>query len=323
MSGKFIRRGILAAFALSLLLPLAASAASYPDKPVQVIIPTGVGGDTDLGARIFSKYMERELGVPFVCTNIVGAGGAVGARQVKDSAPDGYTLLFFQYAGIIQQMTNVVDFSYIDDFEVAGIPMFDRCNLWLGQAGGRYATLADVVADAKANPGQVNIGISGTGNMAHYLAELLQEQSGAQFNLVDLGGQSQLQAALMSGQIAGFTAYYANSFSFIKSGDFNVLATYSEGRHPLLPEVPTMGEQGFDTNFLNDKYYYYAFPKGTPKEIVDTFSAAMKNVCGNPEAQKEFEKYYMTLQYMNPEETRTYVKDLEQQYGKYADVFKN
>lgn len=301
--------------------PAPAPAAKYPEKPIQVVIPTGTGGDTDLNARIFSKYLEKELGVPVVCTNVTGAGGAVGARQVKDAAKDGYTTLFFQYAGLIQEMTGVVDFSYTNDFQIAGIGMFDKCNIWLGKKGGKYNSMKDVIEDAKKNPGKINIGISGTGNMAHYIAKLTEQQGGVQFNLVDLGGQSQLQAALMSGQIAAFTAYYSNSKSFIESGNFNVLGVFSEGKHKLLPDAPTMTEQGFNTNFLNDKYYYYAFPKGTPKEFVNKFAAAMEKVTKNPEAQKEFDKYYVTLEYKNPEESVKYINGLNEQYKKYSSVF--
>ncbi|MGI6030074.1 MAG: tripartite tricarboxylate transporter substrate binding protein [Eubacteriales bacterium] len=294
----------------------------YPEREIQIVIPMGTGGDTDLNARIFSKYLEEELGVPLVCNNVTGAGGAVGARQVKDADPDGYTALFFQYAGLIQQMTGVVDFSYVDDFEIAGIGMFDKCNLWLGSANGKYETLEDLVEDAKANPGKINIGTSGTGNMAHFLVKMLEEQAGVTFNIVDLGGQSQLQAALMSGQIAAYTGYYSNSKSFIDSGDFRVLGVFTEEEsHPLLPDAPTMNEQGFDMDFLNDKYYYYAFPKGTPEEVINRFSEAMQKVCENPEVQKEFDQYFVTVEYMSPEESVEYIKNLESQYNEYKSVF--
>ncbi|MBR1918038.1 MAG: tripartite tricarboxylate transporter substrate binding protein [Spirochaetales bacterium] len=300
-----------------------ASGGGYPDHAVQVIVPLGAGGDTDLCARLFATYLEKELGQSVVVNNIKGAGGVTGSREVMAAAPDGYTVLFYQYASLVNMLTGTADFSYIDDFEVAGIAMVDNCYIWLGNGKSQYNSIADMVADAKANPGKVTIGLSGTGNMAQLSASVLQSQAGAQFKMVDCGSTSEEVAALLSNQIATYANYYSASKSYLESGDFKVLGVFADKRHPLLPDVPTMTEMGFDTNFLNTKYYYYAFPKGTPKEVVDAFSAAMKRVCENQEAKdKFFNDYYITLNYMNPDESRAYMKDVFAKYSEYKDVFK-
>lgn len=295
---------------------------AYPDRPIQVIVPLGAGGDTDLCARLFSSYMEKELGVSIVVNNIKGAGGVTGSREVMNSAADGYTVLFYQYAGLVNMVTGAADFSYIDDFEVAGIGMEDNCYIWLANADSPYNSITELVEAAKQNPGKINIGLSGTGNMAQLSASVLEELSGADFNLVDLGSTSEEIAALLSGQISTFANYYSASKSYIESGDFKVLGVFANETHELLPDVPTMKEMGFETEFLNKKFYYYAFPKGTPAEFVDIFSAAMERVCNNPEAQKQFfDEYYITLNYMNPADSDEYMNGVYEKYNEFSYIF--
>lgn len=295
---------------------------AYPNRSIQIIVPLGAGGDTDLCARLFSTYLEKELGANIVVNNIKGSGGVTGSREVMNSTPDGYTVLFYQYASLVNMLTGVADFSYIDDFEVAGIAMVDNCYIWLGNANGPYESMSDLVSDAKANPGKVVIGLSGTGNMAQLSASVLQKQADAKFNLVDCGSTAEEIAALLSGQIATFANYYSATKSYLASGDFNILGVFSDGPHDLLPGVPNMTDMGFDTNFLNTKYYYFAFPKGTPKNIVETFTAAMERVCNNPDAQKDFfDKYNIILSYMNQEDSVSYMRDVYSDYSEYKSVF--
>ena len=310
--------------ALVMIFALSATsfAADYPDKAIQCIVPLGAGGDTDLCARLFATYLEKELGTSVVVNNIKGAGGVTGSREVMNSAADGYTVLFYQYAGLVNMMTGSADFSYIDDFEVAGIAMVDNCYIWLANADAPYNSITELVEAAKAEPGKINIGLSGTGNMAQLSASILEELSGADFNLVDLGSTSEEIAALLSGQIATFANYYSASKSYLESGDFKVLGVFAEERNELLPDTPTMTEMGFDCNYLNTKYYYYAFPKGTPTEIVEAFSAAMEKVCNDPEAQQKFfDDYLITLQYMNPEESKEYMHSVYDDYSQFAYIF--
>lgn len=293
---------------------------SWPEKSIQLVIPTGAGGDTDLCARLFSSYLEKELGQTIVCNNITGGGGVVGSREVKDSEADGYTALFFQYASLLQMISGTADFSYLDDFEIAGIACYDKCYMWIGN--GTYPTITDLVEAAKENPGTINIGLSGTGNMSHYVAGLLEKQSGAKFNLIDLGSATECQAALLSGQIDGYANYYSTSYSLLESGDFIAMGVYADEEHELLPGVPTMKEMGYDCSFLNDKYYYFAFPKGTPKEIVERFATAMEKVCADPVVQDDFwERYYVKVEYMGPEDATEYMKSLYIQYEENKDVF--
>ncbi|PNV62324.1 tripartite tricarboxylate transporter substrate binding protein [Clostridium sp. chh4-2] len=295
----------------------------YPKYSIQVIVPLGSGGDTDLCARLFATYLEKELGVSVVVNNIKGAAGVTGSREVLNAKPDGYTVLFYQYAALVNMVTGASDFSYIDDFEVAGIAMQDDCYIWLGNGKSDYNDLGDVIEDARKNPGKVNIALSGTGNMSHLSAAIIERLADVDFNLVDFGSATEDAAALLSNQVATYAGYYVSAKSYLESGDFKPLAVFAEQRHPLFPDVPTVKELGYEADCLNTKFYYYAFPKDTPKEVVSAFSTAMEKVCSDEEAQKKFyDDYYITLKYMNPEESIDYMRGVYEDFNKYSDIFK-
>ncbi len=294
----------------------------YPERAIQVVVPLGSGGDTDLCARLFSTYLEQELGVPVVVNNIKGAGGVTGSREVMNAEADGYTVLFYQYAALVNMMTGAADFSYIDDFEVAGIGMKDDCYMWLGNTKDSYQDMGDVLEEARENPGKLSIALSGTGNMSQLSAVIMEEKAGVDFNLIDFGSGSEQATALLSQQATVYANYYVASKPYLESGDFKPLGIFAEERNPLFPNTPTMKELGYDVPCLNTKFYYYAFPKGTPEEIVNAFSAAMEKVCANEEAKKKFyEDYYITLEYRNPEDSKEYMRNVFEEFQQYADAF--
>lgn len=295
----------------------------YPKYSIQVVVPLGSGGDTDLCARLFATYLEKELGVSVVVNNIKGAAGVTGSREVMNADPDGYTVLFYQYAALVNMVTGAADFSYIDDFEIAGVAMQDDCYIWLGNAKAGYNDFGDVIEDARKNPGEVKIALSGTGNMSQLSAAIMEQLAGVDFNLVDFGSATEDAAALLSNQVATYAGYYVSAKSYLESGDFKPLAVFAEERHPLFPDVPTVKELGYEADCLNTKFYYYAFPKGTPEEIVKAFSAAMEKVCSDEEARKKFyDDYYITLSYKNPEESVEYMKGVFEEFNQYAGIFK-
>lgn len=300
------------ALALCCILGLCslAAAVDYPVKPIQVIVPTGTGGDTDINARLLAKYLQKYIGKPVIVTNVTGAGGVIGSRQVKDSAPDGYTALFFHYGTLTQTLMKTADFYLLDDFEVRGIPLLDDTGVIVGKAG-KYKDIAELMADAKARPGEVNFAME-TGTVAHLIAYILQDAGGVDFNIIDTGVAANKNAALLSGQSDAFFAVYLGVKSFVESNDFALLGILADERNPGLPEVKTLKEQGVD--FSLPKFFYFAFPKGTPEEVMDVFNDALRKVCADPEAKKDFEKFLLTLGYVERDDA---VKLIE----KTKDIF--
>ena len=290
----------------------------YPKKAITVVVPAGAGGDTDSYARIFGKYLEQELGQPVVISNVGGAGGTVGLRQVKDSQADGYTAVFYHGSALLNTIMGLADFDVRTDMRVADIPIRDNTQMIFADAK-KFQSLEDVVAKCKAEPESVIFGRE-TGTQAHLVALALEEAAGVKFNQVDIAaGFSNLIAALMGGQIDLFFMTYGSAQDYIASGDIIPLGVLSEERAAAMPDLPTFKEQGMDLVF--EKFFFYGFPKDTPDEVVEKFNAAVEKVTASEACREEIAKFGLTPQYLDPAATGEYFDTMYDFYSKYAAKF--
>ncbi len=297
--------------------PEADMSAAYPTKPIQVIVPVGAGGDTDLNARLFSKYMEKELGKSMAIVNVSGGGGTIGMQRVLDSKADGYTALFFHGEAMIPKIAGLVDYG-LEAFEMAGIGILDNTTVLATHPGMPFKTIPEFVAYAKANPNAVEFGMM-TGGYPHLVGIVLQEVAGIKLNLVDVGGNAAKTVALKGRKTQVINTQYGLTMDYFTSGDFVVLGLTADERNPLFPDVPTTTEQGLPLEF--NKFFFYAMPKGTPKAIVDKFSAAMKRVVENPEYQADAAKYFVTPTYMDPATATKHAEKTYAYFAQYKDLF--
>lgn len=293
--------------------------AAYPNKPIQVIVPAGAGGDTDLNCRIVGKYLEKELGQPIVVINVNGAGGSLGTRKVKDSAPDGYTALFFHPSMFLNKIMGLVDYSF-QDFENAGVAVMDDTNIFVVNAASPYKNLQDVVQAAKKTPGKVKFATE-TGGFTHLQVLAFENEAGINLNVVDVGSAAQKIVALLGKQVDVIGISYGIIKDYVASGRFRVVGVMAEKTNPLIPEVKTFKEQGVDMAF--PKFFYYLFPKGTPQAIVSRFSSALAKVCADPALKAELNKVMVSPVYMAPAEATKYMTAQEATYIKYKDLINN
>lgn len=305
---KYIGVMIAAVFSFSLLLTGCGGGAKptvqYPTKPIQVVVPAGAGGDTDTNARIFAKYLEKELGKPIVIVNAGGAGGTAGTRKVKDAPADGYTVLTYHNSLAVQKAIGLTDFS-LADFEVANVALLDDTNVYVVNANSPYKSMQDVVAASKANPKSVKLGTE-VGNLTHLWALAIEDKAGIKFNIVDAGAAAAKIAALMGNQIDIIPTQYGLVKQYVDAGNFRAIGILNDKRHPQIPDVPTFKEQGIDV--AKTKYFFYAFPKGTPKEIVEKFNVASKKVSENPEYKAEMAKFMLEPVHMPTAKGLEYVQ---------------
>lgn len=290
----------------------------YPTKPIQVIVPAGAGGDTDLNSRMIGKYMEKELGQPLAVVNVSGAGGTLGTQKVKDAAPDGYTVLFFHNNVLLNNLLGLANYTF-SDFENGGMAILDKSGVWAVSAKSKYKTLKDLIDDAKNNPGKIKYATE-YGAFSHLQGLAFQEAAGVELNIVDVGGNAAKTAALKGDQIDVISTQYGLIKDFVTKGDFRVLGVLSDERNPLMSDVPTFKEQG--VNMVFDKCFYYLFPKGTPKEIVDKFTKALEKVLKNEELKKEATKFIVTPSYKSPSDCASYLKNAAEYYGTFKDKIK-
>lgn len=302
---------------VTLSLPLRA-ADVYPQKPIQVIIPVGAGGDTDVNARVFGKYLEKELGQPVIAVNVKGGGGTIGMKKVLDSAPDGYTVLFYHGEAMIPKLAGMVDYG-IDAFQMAGIGILDNTTVLATHKSSKFKTMKELVSYAKAHPGEVEFGIL-TGGYPHLIGIALQEIIGTKLNLVDVGGNAEKTVALKGRKIDLINTQYGLTKDYFTAGDFVNLGLLSNERNPLFPEIPTTKESGFAMEF--NKFFFYGMPKATPADVVAKFSAAMKKVVENPDYKAEAAKFFITPTYMNPSDASAYANNQYKFFAKYQELFR-
>ncbi len=291
-----------------------AGGATYPDKPIKVIVPAGAGGGTDVNARLTNKYLREILGVELVVSNIKGAGGTIGSSEVFDADPDGYTMLFHHEGSLMNKMLEVADYGPTD-FEVAGIPIV--CDTMAIIGSSKYASLEDLISAAKARPGEIEFALE-LGGTSHMIAAAIEEAAGIKFKYADVGGQSDKIAALMGGHIDVMFSIYGGVADYVKKGDFVCLGVLSEERSDLLPDVPTFMEQGVDISF--DKFWFYAFPPETPIEIVDTFASALQTVVNNKEYQAEVRGFFNIPKYFGSTDAESYMDKVYAKTSKYKSA---
>ncbi len=307
--GKWIP---LLALVVTLALPASAMAAQYPAKPIQVIVPAGPGGDTDINVRLLGQYMSKTLGQPLVVVNVTGAGGSTGTSRVKDAAPDGYTVLFFHPSTILNQLFGVTKYG-LEAYEIACIPAKDTTNGYFVKSDSRFKTLQDLAKEIKEKPGTVNHATE-TGSFTYMVGTNFCLLAGGEFNNVDVGSQSAKNAAMLGGQFDVMCAVASAIQGFLKADQFRPLAFTSEQRHPAYPDVPTFKELGFD--MIYDRLYFFAFPKGTPKDVIETFNASVRNALEDPGFKKKAAEGTVTFQVLETDAATAHLNNLKAHYEK-------
>lgn len=274
----------------------------YPTKEILAVVPFNAGGGTDIAARIFFKYLNKYLPKQVVATNVTGAAGTVGAKEVLASAADGYKLLV-SYGGYpVSHVTGAADFTYKDFTPVAKFSDID--NAIVVNAESNYKTMADLIDAAKANPGKIKVG-AGYGTLAHFGVIAIEKATGVDFNIVDIGGTVPKAPELLANRVDAYFDPMGSVAQYLKSGQFRCIATYGAERNPLTPDYPTLKEQGIDV-VLAQQYGIFA-PKDLPEEINNILNEAIKKACEDPELAKEFENSYILPDYLNNAEYTEYL----------------
>ncbi|WP_400194903.1 tripartite tricarboxylate transporter substrate binding protein [Lysinibacillus telephonicus] len=282
----------------------------YPTKPIEVVVPAGAGGDTDLNTRTLAKYLEKELGTSIVVSNVTGSGGTVGVSKVLDAEPDGHTVLAFHNSMLLNNIYGLSDQS-LEDLKFAGTGVLDQSNTFMVSKNSQFKTLEELIEYAKANPKKVTVATE-MGSMTYIQIMEFQELTGVELNIVDIGGASDKLTALLGGRVDIFPTSLGFVKSYIESGDFVSLGVIADERLEVAPDIPTFKEQGVDMTI--DKVFYWGFPKDTPDDVVNVFSSAMEKVVANEEFQAEIHEYWVEPVYLNREETETKLQELYDHY---------
>lgn len=286
---------------------------AWPTQPVNVIVSFAAGGDTDILCRQLCDEISKELGVAVVCTNVTRSSGTVAARQVKDSAPDGYTVLWHQSSFFVASATGIADFDYTD-FEIAGVAVEEVSDCLMVRKGA-YGDMNDFIAAAKASPGGLNYGTS-LGGYSHMQALAVADAFDVEFNIADIGGGSETIAALLAGDIDFVitTSNYARTY--VDSGDCDVLCVVANERCDITPDWPAMSEFGHPCDVT--KIFGFYMPEGTDPAIVDKWSAAVEHAVNSEAYAAVCEQYAVTPAFCEGEEALTLHDEQYEAAQKYA-----
>jgi tripartite-type tricarboxylate transporter receptor subunit TctC len=280
-----LRRALLAA-ALVFSWTQPASADSYPNKPITLVVTQGTGSGSDIMARLLAGYLGPALGQSVVVENRAGASCILGHQSVSRAAPDGYTLLFTSTAGlfVVPVMNPNARYSLADYTPVAPV-MRAPFAVLVANTPAAPKTLAELLAAVRTKP--QNFASAGVGTMTHLGSELVLRKAGLQATHVPYKGSGAALTDLMGGQVLFATDSLTAAMAHIKSGRLRALATTDRAREGSLPDVPTLAEAGLPGLQIAAIGGIFA-PKGTPKDAVDRIAAAMTKVLANPEVMQRF-----------------------------------
>ena len=243
-----------------------ARAETYPARPVRVIVPFGSAGATDIVARLVGQWLSERLRQQFIIDNRPGAGSNIGTEAVIRSAPDGYTLLLVgPPAAINATLYDKLSFNFIRDIApVAGIVRFP--NVLVVNPSVPAATVPELIAYAKANPGKINFASTGIGSSPHINGELFKMMAGVDMIHVPYRGAAAAMTDLLSGQMQLYLGTAAATIGYIKGGSLRALAVTTAARSQALPDIPTVAESvpGYEASAS----YGLGAPINTPVEIV-------------------------------------------------------
>jgi tripartite-type tricarboxylate transporter receptor subunit TctC len=295
----------------------AAAIAAYPSKPVRFISPFSAGGGTDLIARALAQRMSEAMGRTFVVDNRGGAEGVIGTDLGARAPADGYTLVVANL-GTFCLTPNLRKVSYDPLKDFAPITQTTASSTVLVVNPAFPArTLKDLVALAKAKPGQINYGASSNGTALPM--EMLKQQAGINLNHVPYKGTGPVLIAILGGEVQVMFGSAIVSTPQVKSGKLRALAVAGDRRAKALPYVPTVAESGFP-GYEANSWNGIVAPAGTPRPIIDRLNAAMVKVLQIPEVRETMTADGAEPVYNTPEQFGAYIRAC---HAKWAKVIKS
>lgn len=320
MSYAILRRAgcALALAALAASLAPAASAQTYPDRPIKLVVPWPPGGATDALGRMLAQRLTERLGQTVIVDNKAGAGGNIGTAAFVREKADGYTLLMATSStnAANPHLYSRLGFDAVKDFApvafVAEIP-----NILEVPKQSRFQSVADLIAAAKAEPGKLNYGSGGVGSSQHLAGSMFKHLTGVDILHIPYKGSGPAVSDLLAGQVDMMLD--TGSLAQVQAGALRALAVASRQRLPALPDVPTFAEAGV-ANMYASAWYGIVAPAGTPQDVVQRLNKEVNAVVADPEMKKRMEGMgALVPPGQTPEAFDAFIKS---EIDRYADIVK-
>jgi tripartite-type tricarboxylate transporter receptor subunit TctC len=307
--------GFLAALIFSTFIPSVSWGQQYPSKPIKIVVGFAAGGASDILARVVGKKLSDSVGQPVVIENKAGASGNIAAQTVVGSEPDGYTLLMATVSVAISPSYQPnLAFSPARDFTpigmVASVPLVLIAKPELG-----VNNLQELLALAKAKPGQLNYASVGAGSPQHLSGELFQFMGSVKLAHIPYKGGGPATQSVLAGETDLFFAGMPPAMPFIRSGKVKALAVTSAKRSIAAPEVPTVQQAGMQ-GFEADNWHALYAARGTPAPIVNKLNSELQRILSSPDVKEQFLTHGAEAWLSTPLETRNYLVAEIDKWGK-------
>lgn len=299
------------------LAALPANAQGYPLRPVRLIVPFPPGGSNDIVGRVIGQHLSERIGKPVVVDNRGGAGGTIGTEIAVRAQPDGYTLLIISVA--YSYNPSIYKLPYDPVKAIAPVSMLGSGpNVLVVNPSVPVKSVKDLIALAKAKPGQLNYATAGIGSFQHLSSELFRIMSGVDIVHIPYKGGGPAMLAVMSGQAQMSIGSLIQTIPHIRSGKFRTLAVGSAKRNPALPDAPTIAEAGVP-GYEASNWWGIVAPAGVSPAIVKRLSTEVATILSTPEIQKWFVNDGAEAVIKSPDEFRAWIVS---EMGKWGKVVK-
>ena len=302
------KRHFLAACAFTACSVLPAQADTYPSRPIRIIVHSSAGALLDVTTRVVAQEMAKDLGQPIIIENRPGADGLLGIRAVKAAPADGYTLL--AAANTVAQLPAFrKDPGYDLAKDFTGIGMMNRAPfLFVGAPSQESKTLAELIANAKARPGELVMAHAGKGTSVHMASALFFHQTGTKFLDVPYKGAAAALPDVVGGRANVMFDGANSSGPLVKEGKLRAYGITSLTRSPVFPDIPTLAEQGLP----NYSFYVYLgllAPANVPKDVVPRLAKALRTALNSDTVKQRFRSDAAEPGTMSPEEFTRFLKE--------------
>ena len=301
----------------------AAGCGGYPDKAIEMIVAFDAGGSTDVGARLMAQELEDELGVPVTVQNRPGAGGQVGYTYVANADPDGYTMGVNTLPSIVIAAVDEsrgADYTS-DSFAPVALQVVDPGGMMVA-ADSPIDSVEDLVEAAKQSPGEITAATTGIGTGDHVGMLLLEQAADIDLQPVHFTGSSEAASAFLGGNnVDVLIANVSDLATLVENGSGKIVGLTAEEPSPLLPDVPTFAEAGYE-DVITGSARGYMFPAGVEECQVEIVSEAMANVMENPEFEQQMLDQGLAPVFMGAAEYQEYWDNTVQSVEEVLPLFR-
>jgi tripartite-type tricarboxylate transporter receptor subunit TctC len=294
------------------------AASDYPRKPITALMGFAPGGGSDVMLSMVRPQMEKLLKTTLVPVYKPGSGSDIAATELASSKADGYTV-FVSCTPMIPINAYVRETAYKNSDMIFVANVVTDPGILVVRADSPYKTVADVIKAAKAKPGTLSVGVASAPGDDWFAMHMFEKAASVKLNVVPFAGDGPSWQAALAGHVDASSNNLSIVYAQLKAGKLRALALMSEKRSPIVPEIPTFKELGYD--FTSGSSRGFAMPKNTPKPIVDKFAAAVKQVMETEEFKANALKTAFPSDFQGPEEYAVYMQKLDAAYRPLWDAY--